>query len=277
MDGTTVEGWLVERAISTDGKVHAWAVSRDGRQAIMHVVAPGASSTLLYAATAQRELVVRGRHEGNAYVITTDQPRPVKRKSRTLAVVALGVLVLAAGAVAVVMLRGGERATHCRDCVLEVNGVEVSSAAFRMYVSDPYLFPDRKGDDKKHAALDLLVMRALLHAGATETAPADLAERAARGEYVIGLERLDLRTKLVEAGDPFNGGTVERFAKSLGFPTKQALYEEMRIEYVALAARERVAPDLQQWFVAACVKATIVVDNSVQRVLAVPYRPCTKR
>jgi hypothetical protein len=261
-----IGGWRIDRVIATDGEVHEYAVSRDGHHAIMHLVTPGASSTLLHGATAQRTLVVRGKHEGNAFVVTTDAARRVSNKRRSLLPLVVLALAIAGGGVLLfTLVRPAKIKLACADCVLIVDGVEISSASFRMYASDPFLFPDRKGEDKKRAALDLLIVRAVLHARAARAGITitDVAERARAAEFAIGLRTFDVRAKLAELDEVFEEATIDRYAKAVGLANAAALFEEMRSERMAIEVGGDPA--------ATCARAKVVVAATF---LAEPYRPC---
>ena len=259
-----IGGWRVERVIANDGDVHAYAVSKDGQPAVLHVVAPGKSSTLLHGATADRTLVVRGKHDGNAYVVTTDA-RPRAKPRRSLFPLVVLALAIAGGGVLMFTLVRPSTKPACADCVLIVDGQEISSASFRMYASDPFLFPDRKGEDRKRAALDLLIVRAVLHAEAVRKGITitDVAERAEAADFAIGLRAFDVREKLSELGETFEPATIDRYAKAVGLPDRAALFAEMTIERMAI----EVGGDHKQ----ACARAKVVVGTTH---LVEPYRPC---
>ena len=260
-----IGGWRIERVIADTGEVHAYAVSQHGTHAVLHVVAPGASSTLLHAASAGRALVVRGKHEGRAFVVTTEA-RPIEKPRRRLG---LPLLVLAfallGGGVVVWFLMRAKPSPACADCVLIVDGVPVSTATFRMYASDPNVLADHKGEAKKHAALDLLVVRSVLHADAVKRGitVTDVAERARAGEFSLGLATFDVRAKLAEDGETFEDATIDRYAKAVGLADRAALFAEMRIERMAIEA----GGDRR----AACARAKVVVVKALEP----PYRPCS--
>lgn len=277
MEGEMVGGWCIERVIDDSGDVHAFAVARDGVRGMLHIVAPGASSTLLHAVTANRTLVVRGKHEGRVFVVTTaTRPRTANR-TRTW-VLATAVLVLvAAGAAAAYAVRHTALASRsCADCVLVVDGNPISTAAYRMYVSDPYVLPARSGDDKKHAALDLLIVRSVLHARAQGSGVSvslqDVVDRAKVADFAMGLQTIDVRAKLAEIDESFDDATIDRYAKAVGLADRQQLFDEMRIERMAIAARAQ-APDFDA--ARACASAKVVVDARVAAFLTTPYRPCS--
>ncbi len=260
-----IGGWRVEHVIAEGGDVHELAVSQGGRHAVMHMVAPGRSSTLLHAATAQRALIVRGRHDGNAFVVTSDAA-PKQRPRRSLVLpMAVIVLALVGGGLAVLTLVRDNKPA-CSDCVLIVDGTQISTASYRMYASDPYLFPDTKGEERKRAALDLLIVRAVLHAQAEKRGVTitDVAERARDGEFAIGLRTFDVRAKLAEDSETFTDTTVDRYAKAVGLADRAALFEEMRIERMAIEVGNSD-------HAAVCRSARVLV---VTTFLAEPYRPC---
>ena len=255
-----IGSWRVERVIANEGDVHAYAVVKDGTQAVMHIVAPGASSTLLHGATLQRQILVRGKHEGRAFVVTTEPRAKPRRKSFVLPLLVL-VLALAGGVLALVLWRSD--APACTDCVLIVDGAPVSSAAYRMYASDPNVLPGHA--NKQRAALDLLIVRSVLHAEAAKRGVeiTDVAERARDGDFALGLRAFDLRAKLAADGEAFTAATIDRYAKAVGLASRDALFEEMRIERMAI----EVGGD----HAAACRRAKVVVV----KVLDPPFQPCS--
>ncbi|MDQ3340542.1 MAG: SurA N-terminal domain-containing protein [Myxococcota bacterium] len=260
-----IGGWRVERLIANDGDVHEYAVSKDGKHAVMHLVAEGASSTLLHGATVRRTLVVRGKHEGRAFVVTTDAVRAKPQRSLALPLVVLALTIIGGGVLVSTLVRPAKSKPACVDCVLIVDGKEISSASFRMYASDPFLFPERKGEDKKRAALDLLIVRAVLHAEAVKKGitVTDVAERAQAAEFAVGLRTFDVREKLASQGETFEDATIDRYAKAVGLADRAALFAEMTIERMAI----EVGGDHAR----ACARAKVVVGNTH---LAEPYRPC---
>ena len=232
-----IDGWRVERVLAEDGDVHAYAVVRGEQRARLDIVAPGRSSTLLHAATAQRTLVVRGKHDGRAYVVTTEAaPR---KKSKSLVVPLAIVVVLAVGGVVAYVMRPTTAKPPCSDCVLIVDGAPVSTAAFKIYAADPYLFPERHGMDRQRAALDLLIVKTVLHADAIRrnvALPVDAP--VSETEYAIGLRTFDIREKLAADGDPYDDKTIDRYAKAVGLATRAELLAVMRDERLAIAARD---------------------------------------
>jgi hypothetical protein len=260
-----IGGWRVERVIANDGDVHEYAVSRAGQHAVLHLVAPGASSTLLHGVTVQRTLVVRGKHDGNAFVVTTDAVRAKPRRSLVLPLAILAFAIIGGGVLIFTLVRPAKTTPACVDCVLIVDGQEISSASFRMYASDPFLFPDLKGENKKRAALDLLIVRAVLHADAVKRGVTitDTAERARAGEFAIGLRTFDVREKLAEQSETFEEATIDRYAKAVGLADRAALFAEMTIERMAI----EVGGDP----VAACTRAKVRIAKAS---LAEMYLPC---
>lgn len=247
-----IDGWRIERAIA-EGDVLAFAVVRGEQRARLDIVAPGKSSTLLHAATTDRTLVVRGKHEGRAYVVTTDAAQRVKRRSALVPVLALALLAIG-GAVAFVMTRDKATKRACDDCVLIVNGEAVPTSAFKIYAADPYLFPDRHGTDRQRAAMDLLIAKTVLSAEVGRTKPPS-GEPASETEYAIGLRTFDIREKLTADGDPYDDKTIDRYARTVGLSTRQDLLDYMRTERMAIAMRgDRTNAEL-----CAAAKVTVVM------------------
>ena len=229
-----IDGWRVGRVLAEDGDVHAYAVVRGEQRARLDIVAPGKSSTLLHAATAQRTLVVRGKHEGRAYVVTTEAAPRAKRRSLVVPIAVVGLLA-AISAVGFVMWPKAK--PPCTDCALIVDGTRVSTAAFKIYAADPYLFPDRHGTDRQRAALDLLIVKTVLLADA-DVRKLSVDAPASETEYAIGLRTFDIREKLAADGDPYDEKTIDRYAKAVGLATRAELLAVMRDERRAMAARD---------------------------------------
>ncbi len=230
-----IDGWRVERVLAEDGDVHAYAVVRGEQRARLDIVAQGRSSTLLHAATAHRTLVVRGKHDGRAYVVTTEAaPR---KKSKSLVVPIAIVVVLAVGGVVAYVMRPTTAKPPCADCVLIVDGAPVSTTSFKIYAADPYLFPDRHGIDRQKAALDLLIVKTVLLADA-DVRKVSVDAPASETENAIGLRTFDIREKLAADGDPYDEKTIDRYAKAVGLATRAELLAVMRDERRAMAARD---------------------------------------